>query len=498
MGSRLAVLFGSFSMVVLTAFQCSASAGYQLPAASTDGRPSNDADLQKISETLSSVAERSRKALVLVSITKPVQGVPPEFMDPFRFFFGPNSPFNFEQPGPRDGRPNQPRQRQRSLPKEQGIGSGTIVDIEKGYILTNNHVVEGADDIHVKTASGQVFAAKVVGRDPNTDIAVVQIKDKDFANGVTALTLGDSDAMKIGNLVLALGAPFGLETSVTFGVVSATGRGPLEIAKMGNFIQTDAAINPGNSGGPLLNMQGQVIGVNTAIYSGSGSYAGVGFAVPSNLARTIAQELINHGKIDRGYIGAQLSPLNPDIAKDLGLPLAKGGALISNVVKGGPAEKAGIQPSDVVTAIEGKEMNDSSAVVNAVGLMKPGTKAKFTVFRNGKSIDVQITIGAYPGKSAATSESRQNEAQPFGMSLAPVSSELGLQFNFESKRGAVVIDLDETGRAARSGIEVGDVILDCNGKKIETPGDFFKLAKGLSKVLVRIERAGNYFFVTIK
>ncbi|NDA64023.1 MAG: hypothetical protein EBX50_18650, partial [Chitinophagia bacterium] len=276
---------------------------YSLP--SNSEKPLNDENivaLQKISKGVSTVAKHAEKAVVFVSVYKTVRGLPPGMIDPFEFFFG--------NPGmPRRGEPKQQR-------REEGLGSGFIIDLNQGYIMTNNHVVQDADEIQLKFPNGDTHEAKIVGRDPNTDIAIVQIKERSFnKNGLSQLVLGNSDDVDVGDFAVAVGAPYGLEASVSFGIISAIGRGSLSITQMGNFIQTDAAINPGNSGGPLLNATGQVIGVNTAIYSRSGGYNGIGFAVPSNLARRIAEQLIGGGKVTRGYIGVGLQPIDSELQK---------------------------------------------------------------------------------------------------------------------------------------------------------------------------------------
>ena len=480
----LSVFFSSFSY----------GANYEIPVA--PAKAPNDENTQllvKISTGFEKLAGQASAAVVYVSISKPVEGAQ-NMMDPFEFFFGPNAPFF----GPRDRRFRGPSDNQ-NQPKQRimGIGSGFIVDLDKGYIITNNHVVEGADEIHLKVANGKIYVGKVVGSDSNTDVAVVQIKDKKYVKeGLAALVLGDSDAIKVGDLVLALGAPFGLEASVTFGVISATKRGPLEIAKIGNFIQTDAAINPGNSGGPLLNIYGQVIGVNTAIYSNSGGYAGVGMAVPSNLVRTIAQELLSKGKIERGYIGVQLTEIGEDVGKDLKVPEGVTGVLVTNVVKDEPADKAGVQPGDVIAEVNGKPIKGASDIVTEIGLAKPGTDIKLTLYREGKKQEIKVKIKPY-GPNGADQITGKNSLD-WGMALAKIDPSLSRKFNLESKSGLVVIDIDPNSMAGQAGIQVGDVILDCNSQKLKQPEDFSKCAKDKKRLLIRLERARQYFYVILQ
>ncbi|MBF0441305.1 MAG: Do family serine endopeptidase [Oligoflexales bacterium] len=484
-------------LVVYSVFVFSAScrcSSYNLPPASAVSvTDENTVELEKISRGLNKIAKQAGKAIVLVSFKKPDENATVNLFDPFQFFFGPDNPF-FDVPR---GHGNENNMGKLPTPEIVGIGSGFIIDLDKGYILTNNHVVQDAKEINLKLSDGKNYKGKVLGSDPNTDIAVVQISDKSFnKSALASIALGDSDAIRPGNFVLALGAPFGLEASVTFGVVSAIKRGPLDIAKIGNFIQTDAAINPGNSGGPLLNIYGQVIGINTAIYSQSGGYAGIGMAVPSNLARVIAQELINNGKIERGYIGVQIMDLNEEIAKDLGIPEGTSGVLVSNVVKGGPAYKADIEPGDVIISVDGKNVVNSTDLVTTVGLVKPGSSIKLAIFRNGKQRTVNLKVESYsPDKEKMLT----NEGNLFfGMILETVNQTLARRFNFESKYGAVVIEIDRRGVAFKAGIRIGDVILSCNGNKIENSKDFDKYANGKNRLLLRVERSRQYFFVIIK
>ncbi len=473
----------------------SSASGYRLPEGGGKVAEEAGQELQKLSKGLSAISRRASQAVVFVSIEKAMPNQPMGMIDPFEFFFGPGGR---GMPGMPQGKA--PRGGKRA-PKQEGLGSGFFVDLEKGYVLTNNHVVEGADEIHLKLADGQTYEGKVVGRDANTDLAVVQVKDSKFKRqGLAALTLGDSDDVSVGEIVIALGAPFGLEASVSMGVVSAVGRGALDIAKMGNFIQTDAAINPGNSGGPLLNTQGQVVGINTAIFSRSGGYAGIGFAVPSAIVRQVAEQLINDGKIQRGYIGCGLSnDLDPEMAQELGLPEGVQGALVSEVVRGGPAQKAGIEAGDLITSINGKPVRNASDLVNTVGLMRPGTSVEAAVYRNGKKKNVTIRISNFPDENTlAQQETSSDSLYPFGMKLAPVSPALAKQFRFESKSGAVVIETDDQGGAAEAGLEPGDVIVGVGVTKVGSPKDFAAAAKGKERILVRVEREGKFLFVKIR
>ena len=465
--------------------------------------------LQRISRGVSTVSQKASQAVVFVSVYKTVKGMPFGMVDPFDFFFGPGNPFGQQQPPPGGrppggGRPGQPERR------EGGLGSGFIFDLEKGYILTNNHVIQDADEIQLKLANEETYEGRIVGRDRNTDVAVVQIKDKDFnRKGLGSLSFADSEKVAVGDFALALGAPFGLEASISFGVVSAVSRGTLDITKLGNFIQTDAAINPGNSGGPLINMAGQVIGMNTAIYSRSGGYNGIGFAVPANFARRVAEQLINEGRVIRGYVGVALQPLDPELHKSLGLAKDTSGSLVARVVKGGPADKAGIEPGDVITAVEGRPVRNDSDVVNAIGLMRPGTAINLAVTRDGKTRQVKVPVERWPSEDQASGEGSgdDNDDQPrgdgregpFGLGVSSITPMLRERFRFETDHGLVVVSVKPDSPAARAGLQAGDLILQAAGRKITDLDSLNKATRGAgARVLLRIERGGNFFFVPVR
>jgi serine protease Do len=487
-------LFTTATIVISSALlSATPSVAYEIPAnASSALKVENTEVLQKLSKGIASIAKEANQAIVFVSIYKNASGLPRGTIDPYEFFFGPG------RRGPGD-----PQERQQPQRREGGLGSGFFVDLDKGYILTNNHVVQDADEIQLKLANGQTYEGKIVGRDPNTDVAVVQIKNEKFdRKGLTALPLGDSEKVEVGDFVVALGAPFGLEASLSFGVVSAIGRGNLDITKLGNFIQTDAAINPGNSGGPLLDVAGKVIAVNTAIYSRSGAYNGIGFAVPSNLVKNVAEQLINNGFIKRGYLGVFLQPFDDDLRGGLNLPESvKGGALVAKVAGGSPADNAGIAPGDVVSAVNGTDMKTSSEIVNTIGLMKPGSTVELAVWRDGKRRNVKVNIGQHPDDDtggAKTSQAVPDKAMPYGMNVANWSKDLQSKFGFESKSGAVITQVEREGAAERSGLRPGDVILKADGKQVDNVETFRKLTKGKAKVLVWIERATEFYFVQLR
>ena len=395
-------LFKLIGGLVLS-FACLAATpalAYTIAKPKGDGAVSKDIRaMQQISRGVADIAENANKAIVFLSVYKTVQGVPPGMVDPFEFFFGPRN-----RRAPQGQPPNQPSERRRG-----GVGSGFFIDLDKGYILTNNHVVASADEIQLKLANGKTYPGKIVGRDKNTDVAVVQVKEDFPRDGLAQLPLGNSDRIKVGDFVVALGAPFGLEASLSFGVISALGRGSLDITKIGNFIQTDAAINPGNSGGPLLNMSGHVIGVNTAIYSRSGGYNGIGFAVPANMVRDVAEQLINDGFVRRGYLGVYLQPIDDELHEGLGLPNNVRGTLISKISKDGPADRAGLEPGDVITEVDGQSVKESSDVVNTVGLKKPKSRLDLKIFRDGKERKIKVVIGEHPDDGEPTAKPKTDK-----------------------------------------------------------------------------------------
>lgn len=475
---------------------CSDAFGYSLPAApATDSVDENLQTLQRISRGVATIAKKANQAVVFVSVYKNNQGNPYGTIDPFDFFFGP-------------GRKHAPGEEPKTPQKRDGgLGSGFFVDLNKGYILTNNHVVQDADEIQLKLANGSVYEGKVVGRDRNTDVAVVKVKIETFnKTGLADLALGNSDGMEVGDFVVALGAPFGLEASLSFGVVSALGRGNLDITTLGNFIQTDAAINPGNSGGPLLDMHGQVVGINTAIYSRSGGYNGIGFAVPASLVRSVAEQLIDSGRISRGYLGVALQPIDDELHTSLALPdRVKGGALVSQVAKDGPANRAGIEPGDVIAEINDQPTRAASEVTNLIGLSRPGAKVGLTVYRDGKPKKLKVTIGEHPDDKEKGGPERDHEpdspagkSQPFGLGIANWSKAAQDRYGFESQVGVVVNAVEPDSAADRAGLRPGDVILTVDGKKVTSVAAFAAASQGKKRMLIWFERSHRFNFVPLR
>ncbi len=364
---------------------------------------------------------------------------------------------------------NAPRKMPKKFKREmKGLGSGMVMDAE-GHILTNNHVVAGANEIEVLLADGNRYKAKIVGADPKTDLAVIQIK----ADGnLPYVVFGDSDKMEVGNWVIAIGHPRGLDQTVTQGIISAKHRrGILDPSSYQDYLQTDAAINPGNSGGPLLNLEGQVIGVNAAIVSESGGFEGIGFAIPSNMAVYISKALIAHGKVVRGWLGVSIQELTPDLIKAMKLDISKG-ALIADVVKGGPADAAGIQKGDVVTAYQGKEISSGSALQNEVARTPIGQEATVIVNRNGKAQELKVKIENLEDAVKKIAISLKGR---LGVTVRPVTAKETQQYGLEDEQGVAVATLQPGGSLAKAGFEVGDIILSIDNQPVKDEQGFVNL-----------------------
>ena len=450
--------------------------------------------------TFAPLVKRAAPAVVQISSTKVIkaeaqgrnrgQGQNPMLDDPFfRRFFGDQNPFG--------------QQRDR---RESGLGSGVIVS-PNGYILTNNHVVEGATTVKVLLSDHREFTAKIVGTDPQSDVAVIKIEAK---NDLPVLPLSDSSKAEVGDICLAIGNPFGIGQTVTMGIISATSRnlgGAIENYE--DFIQTDAAINPGNSGGALINARGELIGINTAILSGSGANAGVGFAIPINMARNVMDQIMKSGKVTRGYMGAMLQNVDPNLAKAFGLPAGSGGAAIASVDAGTPADKAGLKSGDVVTALNGENVTDMAQLRLKIATFAPGTTVHLRAYRDGKPQEVAVTLAERPAdkdlaKGQRGGQGNSNEqGQPSGITgvsvedLTPdVSRQLGLDRNVA---GVVVTEVDESSAAAEAGIQQGDVITQVNRQPVRSTNDFNRLVKdSKGSTLLLVNRGGRPLFIAIQ
>jgi serine protease Do len=409
----------------------------------------------------------------------------PGFDDPFwRHFFG-------EQFG-------QMQRGQQAPQVEHGVGSGVIVT-KDGYILTNNHVVDGAKEVKVSMTDGREFTAKVIGRDPKSDIAVVKID----ANDLPTVPLADSEKVEIGDVVLAIGNPFGVGQTVTSGIVSAKDRGNMGIEDYEDFIQTDAAINPGNSGGALVDINGRLIGINTAILSRSGGSQGVGFAIPSDLARTVMESLVANGKVTRGYLGVQIQNITPELAQEFKIKDNKG-ALVGDVVPNGPADKAGLKNGDVIVQFNGHDVTDSRRLQLNVAETKPGSTVPVEVLRDGETKTLSVTVKQLPGNEQLAENNNSGSAEDTGtlngVGVADLDSQAREQFNVPQKvKGAVVTQVDPGSAAAEAGLKPGDVIQEINHHPVTSADEAVKLTEKSGndkRTLVRVwEKNGSHYVV---
>ncbi|MDP6490185.1 MAG: DegQ family serine endoprotease [Kiritimatiellia bacterium] len=425
--------------------------------------------LKQTSRAFSRVAKKAVPAVVFITVEKTVQTQQPGFQynDPFGFF----------------GIPQPRRPRQQLL---QGQGSGFIIT-KDGYILTNNHVVGDADKITVKLNDGREFEAERVGTDPKSEVAVIKI---DAEGDLPILEAGDSASLEMGEWVIAVGNPFGLSETLTVGVVSAIGRNNIGIAEYEDFIQTDAAINPGNSGGPLLNIDGKVVGINTAIYSQSGGYMGIGFAIPIDLAIVIKDQLVASGEVTRGFLGIQLNrqEMDQELAESFGLDEA-GGVLVAGIVEDSPAEEAGLEAGDIILEMDGNDVEDNRTFRNRVALTAPGKEIKLKIFRDGAVKMVKVTIGVLPGDEAAQKKAVE-VSKKLGLAVRELSPELAERFGHEMGEGVLVAEVEPYSAAAQAEIQPGHLILSVNREPVTTIEAFSEAlaeAAERGRVLLRIK-----------
>jgi serine protease Do len=440
-----------------------------------------------------SVIDPALAAVVNISSTKVVkrQNQLPGFFfnDPFfRRFFGDQNP---DSPGSQGQTPQ--------TQKEQSLGSGVIIN-PNGYLLTNNHVIEGASDVRVFTPDHKEYKAKVIGTDSRTDVAVLKIE----ASGLPAFTLGDSSNLKVGDVVFAIGDPFGIGETATMGIVSATGRalgGAIEHYE--DFIQTDASINPGNSGGALIDLHGNLIGINTAILSGGGGNQGVGFAIPINMAHNIMEQILEHGKVVRGQLGVVVQQVDPDMAKALGRS-SGGGALVGDVSPNSPAAKAGIERGDLILEINGQQVQGPQDLSVRVSQTAPGTTVHLKVFRNGQTRDVNVTLSELNEKAASTEGGGQEGSSGGvlrGLNVETMTPAIARELQLPAgTTGVVVTSVDPSGPAASADIQRGDVIQEVNHKPVRNIDDYRRAAQsaGNDSVLILINRGGQTHFVVVQ
>jgi Do/DeqQ family serine protease len=434
-----------------------------------------------LTTAIADVAEKAMPAVVHIEVTQRVEvpsSVVPFESDPFfRYFFG---------------GPSGPRTYKREM---RGIGTGMVIDSD-GHILTNHHVVSGATKIIAKMASGEEFEAKIVGVDPKTDLGIIQIK---APKNIPYLTFGDSDKVRVGEWVVAIGHPRGLEQTVTAGIISAKHRtGILDPSSYQDYMQTDAAINPGNSGGPLLNLAGEVIGVNAAIVSESGGFEGIGFAIPSNMAMAIADALIKTGKVVRGWLGVNVQELTAPLAKSMSLKVTKG-ALVADVTKGGPAEKAGIQRGDVITSLDGSGVESANDFRNRIAASRAGKRVEIGLWRKGERITAQAVVAVYSPSPSMVAVELGNK---LGVEVKEISVMEARRMRLDSREGVILTKVDPRGPAGRAGLEPGDVIFQVNNQAVRGLKDYNRLLEQVQRdeealLLVRDSRTGEVGYITL-
>lgn len=424
------------------------------------------------------LVEKYGKGVVNISTVREARVV--EGADPFGFDERHAEIFRrFGFPFPFGGGPRQE-------PERRGTGSGFIISAD-GLILTNHHVVDGADEIKVRLTDNREFTGKVLGSDAKTDIAVVKIDAKDLPY----LTMGNSDELKVGEWVAAIGSPFGLDNTVTSGIVSAKSR-KLPSDQYVPFIQTDVAVNPGNSGGPLFNMKGEVVGINSQIFSTSGGFMGLSFAIPSNLAMQIKDQLVKNGKVTRGRIGVVIQSVTQDLAESFGMKTPKG-AIVSQVEKDGPAAKAGLQEGDIITAVNGRAIDDSVDMPVIIGSMAPGSIAKLSIIRNNKDLTLDVKVEEAPNESASSNASKTAAANKLGVTVRPLNDEEKAKAETEG-----LLVTESTGAARKAGIREGDIIVNVNGVKIKKTDDLARVLEKNKNLRVLVQRRDGRIFIPVR
>ena len=454
------------------------------PAVAQEGRSA----LQTLQDAFVQVAQAVKPAVVNIATTQrpPAQEgrrgqqLPPSFQGPLRDFFGEDFFERFF---------GQPPQRE-----QHSLGSGVIVD-KRGYILTNNHVIEQADQIEVRLSDKRKFQATVMGRDPKTDLAVIKI---DAGGNLPVATLGNSNKIRIGEWAMAIGNPFGLDQTVTVGVISALGRSDVGITTYEDFIQTDAAINPGNSGGPLVSLNGEVVGINTAIVA---SGRGIGFAIPISMAREVMDRLIAQGKVVRAWLGVGIQDLSDELAGQFGVKPGDG-VLVGNVMKDGPADKAGLKTGDVILEFNRTKISDVHQLQREVAQAPVGSSAGLRVLREKQPLTVTVVLGEQPSELAVArpGPSATETTDRFGLTIQDLTPELRTQFKLSGVDGVVVSGVDEAGAAGKAGIRPGDLIMEANRQRVKSVQELTRIlsqAPAGTGLLLLVQREGNSRFVVV-
>jgi len=439
--------------------------------------------IRELDQAYVQIAEKVTPSVVRVSSTKAGPVSTDRGLEPFLRQFPFSLPFDEQLP-------KQFKQHPRG--QEVLMGSGFIVSAD-GLIMTNNHVVKDMKDIKVTLAGNREYTAKLIGADQDSDIALIKID----AKNLPAVSWGDSSKLRVGEIVVAVGNPFGLSGTVTNGIVSATGRTNVGIIGYEDFIQTDAPINPGNSGGPLVNIDGQVIGINTAIATQSGGYMGVGFTIPSNSAKMVMDQLLKYGKVERGLLGVNIQDVTQALAKSFGRP-DTGGALVSQVVSGSPSEKAGIKNGDIILDYNGQPVSGAAQLKNLVGQTKPGATVKLTLWRDKKPMDVNVTIGERTAKALEAETPGRESSAELGIAVGKVPPDMASKMGLKPNAGLVVKDMDPNGRGAALGLTPGDVIVEVDGKVVSDVAGFEKevaAAKKAGVIRLMIQRGAETIYL---
>lgn len=440
----------------------------------------------EVPDSFAPIAKKVSSSVVNISATRIVEGkktVPFPFGTPF----GSDDPMQeFFKRFFQDQFPKQFKQR--------SLGSGFIID-KAGFILTNNHVVEKTEEIEVTLSDGEKYPAKVIGKDPKTDLALIQINVK---NDIDPLHLADSDKLEVGDWVIAIGSPFGLGNTVTAGIVSAKYR-RIGSALYEDFIQTDASINPGNSGGPLLNIDGEVVGINTAIFSRSGGNIGIGFAIPSNMIKTLLPQL-KKGKVTRGWMGVMIQPVTKELKDKLGLK-SEDGALVSDVTDNGPADKAGIQRGDVILSFDGRKIEEMQDLPFMVATTKVGKEVEVVISRNGKKKVLELTVGEMKEETVSESTERDSDRPKLGLGVREITPEMAQQYGLSRESGVIVVQVNPNSPAAEAGLIPGDIILEIDRQQVPDLKSFREKIEKFGEgdiILFLIKRKGATLFVPLK
>ncbi len=461
------------------------------PLAALAEEPKSIDILRQMGKAFASIAEKTSPAVVAIKTEKRVSREYPTFESPFGDQLDPFSEDFFEQFFRR--RDPQQRRSPRREYRQMGQGSGFIVSPD-GYILTNNHMVGEVDEVKVTLTSGKEYTARTIGTDPDSDVALVKID----ANDLPYLELADSDTLEVGEWVVAIGNPFGLSHTVTAGIVSAKGRSGMGLATYEDFIQTDAAINPGNSGGPLVNLDGKVVGINTALI-GPGASIGIGLAIPINIARSVYEQLAEKGTVVRGFLGVGIQDLTPELAEQFELKDVKG-VVIPDVSPGSAADKAGVKPNDIVVEFDGKPVEKAAELQKKVAMKKPGTEVEMVVLRDGKKKTLTAKLEERPSAEQLAAGAKGQAVEKLGLTVQNLSDDLARRYGYEDLKGVIVTEVEQGSVAAAAGIQPGTLIQEVNRKPVENTKQFNEVMQDAAKdgkVMLRVRYQNRSILIVL-